>query len=271
MSKKMIIILFILILAIILIANFAKRKNKYQHYLVLGDSIAEGYALPSKSDRYSKIVQEHYHIKTENVTDLSQSGMTAQELAKLIKTKEYREAIQKSDLITISIGSNELLGVLTSLVQEAFLLNSSSNQNLETLTNALIVKLQQTETKALLENRVALYEQSWQEIIQTMKQYHANATIVATEFYNPLYEVKELGKIAKNYIERMNQILKEKSQNETLYSIAKIYENFNSTNAKLTNMNLNSSSFSLAFLDPHPNKQGHQLIAQKIIQAEKKQ
>ena len=263
MKSKWLFIGIILVLVMILVINLFKKEKKFQHYLVLGDSIAEGYALNDKGNRYSKIVQDHYQIKNQNFTDLSKSGMTAQALAENIKNAEYRNAIKNSDLITISIGSNELLGVFTTILQEIALTNL--NKNPTELLTALAIKLKSSAGKAQLENGILIYEQSWGQIVEDIKTMNPNATIIATEFYNPFYGITELGDIARTYIEQLNQILKEKSNNETMYYIAKIYQDFNNTGTALTNMNINFEKFNLTTLDPHPNVKGHKLIAEKIL------
>ena len=113
---------------------------------------------------------------------------------------------------------------------------------------------------------MAVYENSWKEIIASIKNINPKAKIVATEFYNPLYGISGIDNIADKYINKMNNILKEQSNDENEYYIAKIYNDFNSTDPIFTNMHIDYSNFSITSLDPHPNKEGHNLIARKIIE-----
>ena len=65
-------------------------------------------------------------------------------------------------------------------------------------------------------------------------------------------------------IQKLNKILIEQSNSEQEYKIAKIYEAFNTTNPRLTNVNVSMSNLNV---DPHPNTLGHEVICTKIIDA----
>ena len=125
------------------------------------------------------------------------------------------------------------------------------------------------ETKATIEASIAKYEESWKDSISYIKRINPNVSIIATEFYNPYYEVGlasyDLGNFVDEYIQKMNVILNHLSQSESLYKIAKIYNDFNTTNPRITNVNVNFSDFSKMNIDPHPNKSGHSIIASRIM------
>ena len=91
---------------------------------------------------------------------------------------------------------------------------------------------------------------------------------MATEFYNPYYEIAlgsyDLGGFVDENIQKLNKILIEQSNSEQEYKIAKIYEAFNTTNPRLTNVNVSMSNLNV---DPHPNTLGHEVICTKIIDA----
>lgn len=263
--KWLLLIILVVIVLVVFIIVKALSGRDYKHYLILGDSIAEGYGLKNKSDRYASYVQSKYKISNKNVIDLSNSGMTAQELANDIKNDEYINAIQSSDLITISIGSNELLNVLTQVFQDVVLNNPTTD--FEKLSFVLTNELQNNINKKKFENAISTYEKSWDEIISTIKGANKDITIVATEFYNPFRNISGLESAGDTYIKQVNNILHEKSNNESLYIIAPIYNEFNNLHDSLTNININSRSFSSSSFDPHPNIEGHRFISEKIIEA----
>ena len=62
----------------------------------------------------------------------------------------------------------------------------------------------------------------------------------------------------------MDEILHENSNSEGEYKIAKIYDAFNTTNPRLTNVNISMSDLNV---DPHPNVLGHEVICTKIMDA----
>ena len=62
----------------------------------------------------------------------------------------------------------------------------------------------------------------------------------------------------------MNVILTSYSNSEKEYKIAKIYSSFNTTNPRITNVNISATKFNV---DPHPNVLGHEIICTKILDA----
>ena len=255
------------------------------NYLALGDSIGAGYGLADKdTESYAQIVRSKLNIPKNNFKNLAVSGMTCGEFYQKIQTSEYTSSIRAADMITVSIGSNELLGIViegissvtgvdrndpdfTNKVQQVYK-NANLFQKL-TLTDNLYVFFTSNETKAQIEASIAAYEESWKKSISYIKNINPNVSIIATEFYNPYYEVGlasyDLGNFVDEYIKKMNVILRNLSQSESLYKIAKIYDDFNTTNPRITNVNVNFSNFSKMNVDPHPNKDGHSIIASRIM------
>ena len=279
-----ILIIFILLLELISPIVFAIDSDS-TNYLALGDSIGDGYGLADRdTESYAQIVRSKLNIPKSNFKNLSVSGMTCEEFYQKIQTSEYTSSIKAANMITVSIGSNELLGIaiegvssitgvdandpdFTNKVQQVF-------QNADTLKKLALAKNLYTfftsnETKAKIEAAIAAYEESWSKSVSYIKSINSNVFIIATEFYNPYYEVGlasyDLGNFVDEYIQKMNVILKNLSQSESLYKIAKIYNDFNTTNPRITNVNVNFNDFSKMNVDPHPNKNGHSIIASRIM------
>ena len=286
LPKKLtnIFIIFILLFQLVSPIVFALDITS-TNYLALGDSIGYGYGLADKdTESYAQIVRSKLNIPKNNFKNLSKPGMTCGEFYQEIQTSEYTSSIRAANMITVSIGSNELLGIaiegissvtgvdrndpnFTNKVQQVFK-NANLFQKL-TLTDNLYVFFTSNETKAQIEASIAAYEESWRQSISYIKNINPNVSIIATEFYNPYYEVGlasyDLGNFVDEYIQKMNVILRNSSQSESLYKIAKIYDDFNTTNPRITNVNVNFSNFSKMNIDPHPNKDGHSIIASRIM------
>ena len=284
--KKIPSIAIILVLLYELIAPivFAATTNP-QKYLALGDSIAYGYGLSNiNSQSYAQIVRAKSNISQNDFSNLAVSGMTCKDFYTKIQTSQYTQAIKSADIITISIGSNELLGIATSAistvtgvpqkdpdfvkkVQQVFV--EASGLKKLTLAYKLYSYFTSNETKATIEKNIASYNENWSKSVTYIKKTNPNATIIATEFYNPYYEIGlssyDLGSFVDEYICKMNDILKTSSQSETIYKIAKIYDDFNTTNPRITNVNIDFSDFSKINVDPHPNKDGHSIIASRVL------
>ena len=279
-----IVITLILLYELIAPIVFAATTNP-QKYLALGDSIAYGYGLSNiNSQSYAQIVRAKSNISQNNFSNLAVSGMTCKEFYTKIQTSQYTKAIKSADIITISIGSNELLGIATSAistvtgvpqkdpdfvrkVQQVFI--EASGLKKLTLAYKLYSYFTSNETKATIEKNIASYNENWSKSVAYIKKTNPNAIIIATEFYNPYYEIGlssyDLGSFVDEYICKMNDILKTSSQSETIYKIAKIYDDFNTTNPRITNVNIDFSDFSKINVDPHPNKDGHSIIASRVL------
>ena len=279
-----IVITLILLYELIAPIVFAATTNS-QKYLALGDSIAYGYGLSNiNSQSYAQIVRAKSNISQNDFSNLAVSGMTCKDFYTKIQTIQYTQAIKSADIITISIGSNELLGIATSAistvtgvsqkdpdfvrkVQQVFI--EASGLKKLTLAYKLYSYFTSNETKATIEKNIASYNENWSKSVTYIKNTNPNATIIATEFYNPYYEIGlssyDLGSFVDEYICKMNDILKTSSQSETIYKIAKIYDDFNTTNPRITNVNIDFSDFSKINVDPHPNKDGHSIIASRVL------
>lgn len=282
---KIIIVLMISVMVLAYVCPLVSMaKTNYTNYLALGDSIAYGYGLTNRDEEsYSQRLRKKYNIGDNNFRNLAISGMTCAEFYNKIQEENYTNTIKKADLITISIGSNELLGLVTKTVSEVtgipeddanfvtkvqnLLLSAGILKKME-LLSTIYDKFTSEEMKVEIDKAVESYNTNWKKSVQYIKSINPNVQIVATEFYNPYYEIAlgsyDLGGFVDENIQKLNKILIEQSNSEQEYKIAKIYEAFNTTNPRLTNVNVSMSNLNV---DPHPNTLGHEVICTKIIDA----
>lgn len=281
-SLNILIIFILLIIYICPIITFA--NSNFTTYVALGDSIAYGYGLANReTESYPNMIREKYNISESNFQNLSIPGMTCTEFYQKIQEEDYTNVISNADLLTISIGSNELLGLVTKAVSEVtgvpedsanfveeaqnVFLNANMLEKLNMLTE-IYNMFTSEEMKLQIEASINAYKDSWTKSIQYIKQINPDITIVATEFYNPYYEISlgsyDLGGFVDENIQKLNEILINSSNSETEYKIAKIYDAFNITDPRLTNVNISLSNLNI---DPHPNALGHEVICTKIMDA----
>ncbi|MBR2708637.1 MAG: hypothetical protein IKE90_04310 [Bacilli bacterium] len=262
--------------------------SKVSNYLATGDSIAYGYGLPNIAiQSYPQIVRNKLGVDLSNFKNLSVSGMTCQEYYSTIQTSEYKTAIQNADLMTVSIGSNEMLELITGALSEvtgipandpAFLqkvkqvFNEASLVKKYEMATAIYNFFTSQETKVKLNQSLNTYTEYWDKSVKYIKSINNNINIIATEFYNPYYEIQiatfDLSGFIDEWIVKMNSVLNSRSNGETDYKVAKIYNAFNTTNPRLTNVDINLSLTNMNIeLDPHPNVAGHEMIASKVMDA----
>ena len=254
-------------------------------YLALGDSIAYGYGLADiNTQSYAQIVRQKSNIEKNNFKNLAVVDMTCAEFYDAIQTTEYSNAIKEANLITVSIGSNELLKIAKEAVSNVTGIDKDDEDfankvvayftnlnDFEKLSKAyqLYSFFTSEETRQVIDESIETYSDKWKKSVDYIRSLNSDVILIATQFYNPYYEVGlgtyDLGSYADEFIKRMNNILENQSENETRYRIARIYDDFNTTDPRLTNVNVDFNDFSKFNIDPHPNKNGHSIIATRVL------
>lgn len=257
----------------------------YNKYISLGDSIPAGYYLEKpEADSYGEKLRQKLYIPSDNYENLSVSAETTLQFYSTIQTDEYTNAIANSDLITITIGSNEILEVVAEGLSYAtgipmptynmeflyLVVDAFSNADLLEKVEILLALYEYVTTediKGKVETNIQRYEEYWEKSLDYIKQINPSATIVVTEFFNPYYDITllnyDFGGWCDEIIQKLNTILYDYSESETEYQIAKIYSTFNTTNPRLTNVDLSLTNLNL---DPHPTVLGHEIISLKILE-----
>lgn len=242
--RNLLILVFILIVVYIIYSTFSPNKSKL-NYVALGDSIAEGMNCYNIVDYgYADYIMDHLKNNKRLGTytkGFSKSGYTTEDLAEDIdnnkniidlKTNEtinIRRALRESDIVTISIGANDLIKGL-SIVEFATKLTDLD------------------ETKEEIDEIADEVE----SLIISIKQY-AKGQIILIGYYNPLPTYK----FAKSQIDEIviyaNNKYKEIADKLEIDHI-NIFELFDANPKFLPN----SSNI-------HPNIKGYEAISKEII------
>ncbi len=244
MNKKYKLLVFVISLLIVFSTySLFINKNKKKIYIALGDSIAEGMNSYSQVDYgYTDYIKDY--LKEKNILEFytklySKSGYTTRDLKTDIENNKVvevdnkkiylKEILRESDLITLTIGANDLL-------RDFDLLNISS-------------KLANVEENKRKVDQIAI---EVKETIKLIKIYARNQIIV-TGYYNPLPRNKdikqEIDEIVKYYNNEIEEICEELN-----VTYIDIFEIFNNNEELLPNP-----------IDIHPNKKGYEKIAKEII------
>ena len=220
------------------------------HYVALGDSLATG--TTSRGTTKSYVHGFYDNLKntygtTANVTmtNLSNDGNKAADLlSKLTTNTNFRAEVAKANIITISIGGNNILGAGE---------NSFSTINHETAEGG---------TKA--------FEDEYDSIIEEIRLLSPSAKIIAMTLYNP-YNTKSISGYTGDlklheeinpYILRINA--KIEGIGDSNYKVADVYSHFlinYANNGKMGDITyFYPSSFFKFTRDPHPNQTGQNVI-----------
>ena len=157
--------IFSVILALVMcLSSFvtASAVTDKPFYLVLGDSIAYGSGLGNPTEAcYGKIVADTNNYEYVNY---SVPGHTTTNLIARLGQPEVVEALQKADIISISIGGNDfLLGNL-----------------MELIFNAMVLK-----DYAPLDNIAASFFENFSTIVDIINENNPDAVILMQTLYNP--------------------------------------------------------------------------------------
>lgn len=253
-----------LLLAVTLLAQQVMPVMAWEEIItctVLGDSIAKGYSSEkvNKIECYGRIVTEQ--LADENGTyfdyqNYAKNGLdTAGLNEKVLSRDTVKRNLNKSDLILMTMGSNDLLNEFKHVSQQ--ILNSetkfrSAPQALGELQEGvkknplIILKI----VDALSNWDYGSFETEWMKAMETITQQKKDtAQIVVTNIYNPVYNMElpgTLNKVVENIIKNMNSII-EKRASDYGYEVVDLFD-----------------SNIVAFVQGdglHPSQEGQQLIA----------
>ncbi len=271
---------------------------------VVGDSIARGYGLEDvENQRFSALLKDALHASFERVTVSNQGvdGMTGAELADMLSRSEL-PVLSSCDYVLVSIGGNNILRNLTEIPDASSLLSGvspevlmdyfkylipSGNENrdryeyaveeMERFFNAVNTAFSSEAFSDLVEAAGARLRAEIPVIVSELRKKNPDVKIIFQTVYNPYHELNlKLGYIepplplhtyGERAVSSLNSVILDLST-ELGYAIAPVYEEFDGSSITLTNagFDLGGAFFSV---DPHPNADGHALIAkiyQRIIE-----
>jgi len=249
-------------------------------YVSIGDSIASGFALPE----YEKDGQKQkdtfaylFSVQSNNVDylDLATTGYDTEDVLSSISRYKDDGSIIGASVISLAIGSNDILRPGIELMCKAAQVESkeqllskfetlSKNSNMLGMLNlisAIWNSLSSEDAQALFKTQVENYKENIIKIIDGLLEASPNAKIYLINYYNPYaglaFGSLDIGSIVDSYLNEMNQFVKEHQYSGKKYFIVDIANMDNN----YTNVSLDTKNMAL---DPHPNKEGHKYIYEKL-------
>lgn len=284
MKKKFKQLLFILCMVIAVTMSytiFTHAGSSKTAYVAFGDSIAAGYGLEGytadqdnpPADSYQSIISNFLKTSPANY---AVTGDDSTDCINILESGNADNMLSEAGIITLSIGSNDLLKPFIEIVKETLgitediesldpslieeyysNLDASSILEITTIASKLSNEL---KDNAILHEKAQAFSDNFNKIIDIIKQKAPDATIYVTNIYNPYKDVMVLGEITETYIKEINTAFSKDSDNYTLIDLYTLFKNEN-----LSNVKFNISDLSNINLDPHPSKEGHKRIAEIII------
>lgn len=236
-----------------------------QKMLFLGDSIPAGYGLDGYTDSdnyncesYPNILKEQYtaelsQICIHEMQNLAVSGATSDDLLDLIDSGKLDSALENTDAVVISIGGNDMLHIMFSLLADLGM--SAENRTIDLENINIISALAQLMTMSdEIDEALTDFETNIQEISAKLNEKTSGEIYVQT-LYNPLETFTDfqiLVDFSEEKIGRYNEIVR---NNANDYKVIDVAEEFDGRCDVLTRIKQ---------LDIHPNEEGHRLIAEMV-------
>ncbi|WP_458408145.1 GDSL-type esterase/lipase family protein [Anaerotignum sp.] len=257
------------------------------HVLALGDSITTGYGLTNaETECFTAILGNNYTVTTKAVNGNTMTGIAQQLQTGAIPT----QMIAAADVITITAGGNDMMGLLYTKMAEIY--NAENHSNIRgTDVSTLLGQLNQSnlmQNYALLGiaeqllskenatyfmqsqefvNALAAYQQTLIETTLLLQQINPDAEIIVATQYNPYAEFHNHA-LFHFFYEGMEEGVSKLNEAITTgaaaggYTVADVkaafHENHSTTN-DLYNANPDMDAINLDF---HPNAAGHAVLAE---------
>lgn len=273
-----------LFLCLVLMAG-AQSENGTS-YVALGDSISSGYGLEEGTLSFAQRVAQDNGLE---LTNLAQDGETATSLLDKLQTDQVSAAVAQADIITITVGGNDLMNALYAYLTDAYnqrnpetpttqedMKHAVMGGDMGVLTFALEVgpgfSNSERATQALADFHTHLTQ-----MVLDIRAENPQVQLVVVEQYNPYsYLVKELSKnpifasSAQSLcaafgagVTDINDVIAAVAQQQECW-VAEVYDAFETAQENPCNASV-SMPVKLD-LDFHPNAYGHGLIAQQVTE-----
>ena len=254
-------VVFIITIGIILLAlpitmqaKGEVSNNVLDKYVALGDEIS----IESDDDydvEYVSLIKDFLYALNDNLdySNLSKEGITSSELLSIID--DNKDKIRDSDLITISIGGNNILNaILGNLNIDETILQNCDEEKFDSIISEY---LNSEEIKTEILNEVNKFSRDFPNIIKKIKKLAPEAEIYVNTVYNPINKKCNIYDFFDEQINLINDLIVKNNSNYD-YKILDCYHILN--NDEVLNFKIENGVARIS-----PNKVGHAMMATQVI------
>jgi len=290
MSRKLISMLLIFIMAFAIpteVFAIGYNTDLDLKYLNIGDSIAYGLSADegfSYFDLYEGFLGEYgLDDMWMGGVNMGLPGLDSMELLEMLESTSpttFTAAVASADVITISIGGNNLLTPVIDSVYRMYGLNIGDPIELlmgrvisrgETTWNANLAYFTESALSSdypdlgwWLEERTSQFLEDWPAILDRIEDLNSDAQIIAMTLYNPIEEDdnKVLFDRYEELVKPMNEAMLMTRDRVMLAKVAKAFRKVPDAVAfKLTW----TEGMPPVMVDPHPTTFGHSIIFDELL------
>lgn len=239
--------------------SLSASAEEIESITVLGDSISSGYGLNEGERSYASYLGEYFGAEVEN---FAADGKTTSQLLELLEGDDaVSESVGKSDLICVSIGGNDVMDVFfDDLIGIAGGFSAPSAEGSFGFSPESIQELILSFSSSL-GPAAAEAGENIRKIAARIEEINPKARLIFQTIYNPFETDNENMKPVYSPIYTFTSIylgtINSSIRNSTGLEYADIQNKFKGGCTLYTNINN---------MDIHPNKIGHLLIAEEIVQ-----
>lgn len=240
-------------------------------YVALGDSISAGYGLEGGELSFPEMLERDTGYV---LTDFSSNdGVTSEDLLETLNKAEVIAAVQDADVITITVGGNDLMNALYEYLADAPGVSMTADQIRDGLVNGtikdplvlltLMNSLSGFPKSSHAEDALTTLRTNLSSALEQIKFLNPDVTCIIANQYNPYGHIE--GEAAAGIVQTFDTGVR--ALNTTLAGVAHtqgvivvdVYEAFDDSSGYPCNAHFTAiGDFNLDF---HPNALGHQLIA----------
>ena len=260
--KKIICAILALIMIVAVAVPCVSAADKPQKLLLLGDSITYGYGLEGDRDNctsYGNLLRDYLGISSSNFKNAAVNGDTSADLLALLPS--LQKDVKEADMIIITIGGNDLLGLIWEA--GAYVLGSDFTSNgklLDIMSDpAKMAKMSEYLNTTKIATTIMNYTTNLAAIISYIRSNNANARVLFLAQYDPMNGVEGLGALstlADSSIKMLNTVMQAQATSGKCEYVD-VYTPFVDHAIDWTN---------IMMTDIHPNLVGHEEIF-KILKA----
>jgi len=233
-AKKLLSILLALLCGLAAAAGAeAGTETGKRKFVLLGDSIPAGEGASEPSKAHARLLADEYGY---DVSNFAVGGHKADDLlAILAENSDARAAIGAADIISVSIGGNDLLAT-----------------NVITMVLRMLVN----KNTSAVDGPINAFREKFARIISEIRALNGNATLIVQTLYNSMQGVPLVEGAYGTALAKLNRIYTDYlAENPGAYIVADVYGAFEGREGLIYPDKL------------HPSDAGHAMIAQVLAAA----
>ena len=254
-------VIFIITVGMILLAlPIAMQVKGEVSHKVLDKYVAIGDEISIEADNdydvaYVSLIKDFLYALNDNLDyfNLSKDGITSSELLDIIDDNKAK--IKDSDLITVSIGGNNILNaILDNLNIDEDILQGCDEEKVDSIISDY---LNSDEIKTEILGEVNKFSKDFPKIIKKIKKLAPKADIYVNTIYNPINKKGNIYNFFNEQINSINDLIVKNNSNYD-YKIVDCYHILN--NDEVLNFKVENGVARIS-----PNKVGHAMMATQVI------